>query len=212
VKHPSSYLATPVLIAGFVLALELGLEVRHQMKGYETLLLDPLLRTTRSSITHASVGSASIMVDGRHVFRSRPVPVERVPGTTRIWIASASHAEHNSLPLSDIFPSRICHALYLRGNRCEILNASKAGLSIDDNLRWLHELGGKYRPDYAVLYQQSSEIIRAQRDFLAEKTFRDQSRPLLDLSATRAQDAVERSRVRCWRWSWPQAAMMSCPR
>jgi lysophospholipase L1-like esterase len=186
VKTMSARLATPILIAGLILGIELVLEVRHVLKGYDTLLLGPLLRAARSTLLESAT-PAPIMVDGTYVFRSLPLRAERVHGVVRIWIASASHAEHSSLPLSDIFPSRICQELQLRNMKCETLNASKAGFSIDDNVRWLREKGGKYRPDYAVLYQQSSEINRAQRDFLGEKTFRDQSQPLLPLGALRTK-------------------------
>ncbi len=182
-RRLATYLMTPVLIAGFILAAELGLEVRHHLKGYETLLLDPLLSAVRLPAPQASAAS-TLTVDG-YSFRSRPVPVERTPGVIRIWVASASHGEHNSLPVSEIFPNQICNEVTRRGTPCEVLNASKAGLSIADNVRWLREVGQRYRPDFAVLYQQVTEIIRGQRDFLGERTFRDEARPLVDLHAVR---------------------------
>ncbi|MGH7341315.1 MAG: hypothetical protein ACREKH_12570, partial [Candidatus Rokuibacteriota bacterium] len=183
-RRLATYLVTPVLMVGFVLGIELGLEVRHHLKGYETLLLDPVLSATRPRAPQASAASTAAMVEG-YVFRSGPVPVDRTPGVVRIWVASASHGEHTSLPVVEIFPNRICDEVKRRRTACEILNASKAGLLIADNIRWLREAGRRYRPDFAVLYQQGTEIMRAQRDFLGERTFRDEARPLVDLHAVR---------------------------
>lgn len=79
----------------------------------------------------------------------------------RIWLASASHAEAGRLPAEIIFPNLICGFMNTK-NACEVINASKAGMGISENISQLIEYAGHYKPDYAILYQMSMDISRQQ--------------------------------------------------
>lgn len=162
----------PVFIFLFLLAIELVLEVRHLHAGYQTLILTPLINVwTADDAGKADVkASQQVMVDGDYRFRSLPVNEDKPANGIRLWIASASHAHSERLPLGTIFPNKSCELLSNSGIPCDVLNASLPGLNIPKNVEWLEALGGKYRPDYAFFYQQSVEILEAQAVQPTEKS------------------------------------------
>ena len=136
---------------GFLLAGELALEVRASGRGYRTLLFG----------APASSAPAADGLIGRTAdfpFRSRVAPLERTPGVPRVWIASASYAEHIRFPAEQIWPVLLEDELEARGVEVEILNASQAGWEMHCSVRTLNDLGEAWDPDIVLIYQMSNDL------------------------------------------------------
>lgn len=145
---------------------ELGLEYRAHLRGWETMMF-PMKTASRKSQTAASVRHGPT---GQFPFRSEIVPKECPQGTSRIWIASASHAEDIYLGVEEIFPTQTVKMLGAReqgGRRWDVLNASRAGNLILTNTADLARIGNAWRPNVVVLYQMSIEIVDLSRKHLA---------------------------------------------
>jgi lysophospholipase L1-like esterase len=136
---------------GLLAVAELGLEWRAAARGWETLLF-------------GAPAASRLPADspfGRTAdfpFRSRVVEERVPPGVTRLWLASASYAEHIFLPPEQIFPVLLEDELRRRGHQVEVLNASRAAQGIPAAAAELAELGPRYRPDWVLLYQLSNDV------------------------------------------------------
>lgn len=145
----------PYAVLAWVLAAllggELALELRARARGYGTLLFGP--PATAVQPMNGEFGRTADFP-----FRSRKVSVEHDPGTTRIWLASASYAEDILVPVERIWPVLLEDELLARGHRVEVLNASRGGIRLSDSSRELAELGPVWTPDLAVAYHLSNDV------------------------------------------------------
>lgn len=148
-----------IFILAQLVAAELLLEVRAARQGYDTLLFGP----------GSEVGAAhdAEPASDDYPFRGRPPSPEKPLGAVRVWVASASQAEDEHLPLEQIFPTVLERDLSGNGVPCEVLNGSRAGDTIPDNLGQLERHFPRWRPDVVVLYQMALDINRLTRQFAA---------------------------------------------
>ena len=143
-------------IAVFIVLLELGLEVRANQRGWDTMVFG--FSPPSQNVSQQQQGSSEFGPTPAFPFRSRIVPLERESGNHRYWVASSSHAEDIYLPPPMIFPN-ILERFFKEGNiNAVVLNASRAGIDIPGNVDDLKRWGGQWRPDYAILYQMSLSI------------------------------------------------------
>ncbi len=160
-------LKLPLLIVLILLVVESLLEYRHYRNGYITPIFgNPNVKTEQL----LKSGEPVLMGPTKdYPFRSSVLKQPSGNGL-RIWIASASHAEHDRLPSDKIFPNMICQHLKLVNQDCEVINGSKAGLSIKGDIDLLNAYAPKLKPDYVLLYQMSMEIEGMQKKFLMENS------------------------------------------
>ncbi len=156
----------PIFWIGLFLAsLEIGLEYRAYLKGWDT----PLFGAVRSEHGRSKVLEGSMPAFGPTAdfpFRG-PVVKGPVPAhTLRIWVASASHGEDIYLPPDVIFPTLIGKKLQLQGLSAQVLNASRAGKAIEGDLALLRREFDQWRPNMVVLYQLSLDIGILSRRYL----------------------------------------------
>jgi GDSL-like Lipase/Acylhydrolase family len=130
----------------FLLAIELGLEVRALTRGWEAFLLgrEPGWQTAADPSYGPRPGFP---------FRSRVFAAEDQPAGPRLWVASSSYGEDTQLPPGEIFPNLLGELIGAR-----VLNASQAGFSVGSNTEQLRELGPTWHPKTVVLYQMSNDI------------------------------------------------------
>jgi hypothetical protein len=152
-----------LLIALYLGALEVALEIRAHLRGFDTLLI-PIAASSQSTQDRERTRFGP---SEGFPFRSPIVPAERPPNTRRYWIASSSHAEDTRQPPERIFPNLLQQDLRARGEAAEVLNASRAGTGIDGNLEQLTQLAPRWQPDVVILYQGSLEINRLSTRYLA---------------------------------------------
>ena len=96
-------------------------------------------------------------------FRSMVVPSERKSGVPRIWFASASHAEDVRVRADKLFPNLVGTQMSEANHPVEIINASRAGMSISANIDELKEGFEKWQPDVGVLYQLVNDLTTLSR-------------------------------------------------
>ena len=138
---------------GLLAAGEFALELRASARGFRTLLFG-------APVVAASASDGEFGPSSRFPFRSRVAPRERRDGVTRIWIASASYAEHVRMPVEGIWPVLLQDELEARGLDVEVLNASQAGWELHRSVRTLRELGEAWAPDLVLVYQMSNDLDR----------------------------------------------------
>ena len=143
-------------IACFLVLGEVGLEFRAKLRGWESILFG--LTTSVPGVSQGGLGDAEFGPTPSFPFRSRVIPMNRQPGDHRYWLASSSHAEDYYLPPSMTFPNILQRLLNEKGGNTAVLNASRAGIDIPENVNDLKRWGGQWRPDYVILYQLSASI------------------------------------------------------
>jgi len=168
--HIKVYLLYIVVL--FFLA-EIPLEIRHHSMGYETPIVGNIIsvfnnatkKESRINLENKSLEkNASNITYGPNLtfpFKSQVINSDSSLGQ-RIWIASASHAEGGHYPASEIFPNKICDQISY-GASCIVINGSKRGMQIHQNIAMLREHYQEYKPDYVVLYQLSMDLVQHQR-------------------------------------------------
>lgn len=159
-----SYVPTLTLVLLIVLTLaatELVLEARAYNRGWNTLVFGMRAPTPSAG----SGGPAAIAPQegfgptGDFPFRSRIAVRQKTEDVQRIWVASSSYGEDVFVPSERIFPNLIPGALARSGRpSVQVLNASKAGLTVDDNTRLIEAEGARWYVDLYVLYQMSNDI------------------------------------------------------
>jgi len=167
-----------------MLLCELTLEYRHYHKGFNTPIFGVKEQQKEKSNSKKNGQSHEYGPSSVFPFRSRIIEKNK-KDNVRIWIASASHAEHITLPQEEIFPNKICD-FWVGG--CEVLNGSKAGMSIPGNIDLLNKYVKLYRPDFSVLYQMSLIIEYQQGALLnniAEKAIENRN-SIFDISHIKA--------------------------
>jgi hypothetical protein len=157
----------------YVSVIEIGLEVRAHYRGFDTLLLGSFQRAEPETVAAAGYrGNDSL---GAGAERKR---IGSEAAAVRYWIASSSHAEDSYLSREVIFPSVLERLLQGSGIQATVINASRAGMDIEDNTRDVEARGPQLNPDYVILYQMSSTITSLSKKLLsgsASKTPRDGS-------------------------------------
>lgn len=154
------------ILLGFLIAVEVGLEIRAHRKGWETLLFgEPKTMTTQP---RTDDGQPLFGPTKEFPFRSVIVPRQKDPRRPRIWIASSSYAQDNYIRPTDIFPYLIGVNLKEKGWDVQILNAAKEGQSIAANVRELRKSAKDWQPDYILLYQMNLDINELSKQFLGQ--------------------------------------------
>ena len=155
----------------YVSVIEIGLEVRAYYRGFDTLLLGSFQRAepeTAVAAGHPGIASIEAGPDEKRA--------QSESAAIRYWIASSSHAEDSYLSREVIFPSVLERLLRSSGIKATVINASHAGMDIEDNTNDLRSRGAQLKPDYVILYQMSSTITSLSKKLLsgsASKTPRD---------------------------------------
>ncbi|KZY61036.1 hypothetical protein A3742_03110 [Oleiphilus sp. HI0071] len=169
-----------------LMAVEIALEFRHYRLGYNTVFFPKPSAMSGSSTSSEQIVSAESSQYGpveNFPFRSLVTRnLEPYRGNV-IWVASASHAEHVRYAAKDVFPNRVCEFSALAN--CFVLNGSKAGFGIDDDIVLLEEYFVKYVPDYVLLYQMSQAIESFQGVITTKTTDIKSSNSILDYSFLR---------------------------
>lgn len=159
-------------ILGLFFITETGLEYRHYNRGYTTLIFGNRVANEQfSSSDDGRVEASSIKYLGNeHIkygptdefpFKSKLIH-EKQDDAIRIWIASASHAEGGRIPAKEVFPNLICGFAHLNKS-CDVINGSKGGMIVKENINLLNKHATFYQPDYALLYQMSMIIAGQQK-------------------------------------------------
>ena len=133
----------------FLLAIEVGLEVRAYRRGYDTVFLgqQEVVAMQQDRREPDQWGPTE-----EFPFRSLVRSPVKPPGVKRIWIASASQAEDPRMPPDLIFPSLLEKDLEERGIQVQVLNAGKVGLATASMQSVLELRGETWQPDLVVLY------------------------------------------------------------
>jgi lysophospholipase L1-like esterase len=150
----------------FFIFIELGLEVRAHLRGWDTLLYG-MVRAEEAGGTSDHGANPAFGPTAHFPFRGPVVGLLKPAGAVRIWVASASHGEDIYLPVESIFPSLIGEGLESAGISAQVLNASRAGTGISGNLAMLKRDFDDWQPDFVVLYQLSMDISILSEQLLA---------------------------------------------
>jgi hypothetical protein len=143
-------------IAGFIFLAELGLEIRANQRGWDTMVFG--FPAADQSVPRQGDDNIEFGPTPTFPFRSRVTSMEKEAGDRRYWLASASHAEDIYLPSSMIFPNILERLLKDGKVNAVVLNASRGGSDILGNVGDLKRWGGQWKPDYVILYQMSLPI------------------------------------------------------
>lgn len=143
-------------IACFLVIGELGLEVRANHRGWDTMIFG--LPASEQRVPQQKQGDSEYGPTASFPFRSRVIPLERKLENHRYWVASSSHAEDIYLPPSMTFPNVLERFFKEERVNAVVLNASRAGHDIPGNVDDLRQWGAQWRPDYVILYQLSATI------------------------------------------------------
>ena len=137
------------------MSVEITLEFRAAGRGFVTHLFgQPSAVNPSADETAASAYGPTTDFP----FRSRIVDAQKDNNTIRIWIASSSHAEDIRMAVPDLFPSVLERELDRRGVDCEVLNASRAGMTLEQNATELASLASTWTPDIVIAYQMSNDL------------------------------------------------------
>ncbi len=164
-----------VWVVALLACMELALQCRAHYRGWDA----PIFRiAAASAATAAEEKPARYGPTKEFPFRSEIVPPQCPPGTSRLWVASASHAEDIHLGVEETFPAQAGRLLSRAGEGpWQVLNASRAGNLIAANTADLSRLGAAWRPSVVVLYQMSMDVVALSREHLgANKPDRKQAR------------------------------------
>ncbi|MDB3935100.1 hypothetical protein N9383_00090 [Granulosicoccus sp.] len=165
-------LAPIALVLTILFSLEVALEWRHYRRCFDT----PIFGSKDCTSAESALEITSGETDTSDVPATAPRygPVDNWPyrslvpsaiqtQRTVVWIASASHAEHTRLAPELVFPNLICGALSYPDSECLVVNGSRAGFSITDNIELLEQAPEVAIPDVAVLYQMATFLASRQR-------------------------------------------------
>jgi hypothetical protein len=157
-----SLLRVLLWIGLYILAAEISLEIRAHYRGFDTLLLGSFQQTDPDTAVAAGRPQADMVETGSDAKQSHATL-----NSVRYWIASSSHAEDSYLSREVIFPSVLERLLRTAGIQATVINASHAGMEIDDNTSDIESRGPHIKPDYVILYQMSSTITSLSKRLLS---------------------------------------------
>ena len=142
------------LIILILCLIEVSLEYRAHLKGFDTILFENKNKSTKKDTPG-------------QIFRSKSIPLPKPSNTIRLWMASASYAADPKRKIEELFPNILCDDLNLSGTRCQILNASAPGLTIKENTDFLRDNGDKWGVDYTILYSMNIDINELSKKYFA---------------------------------------------
>lgn len=148
-------------ICFYLLMIETGLEVRAYYRGFDTILFGNFRQHDSATIVPAL--ASDIRVTSPTSLQGGELVVE----TPRLWIASSSHAEDSYLSADIIFPNILSSLLRKSGVPMSVINASRAGMEIEDNRLELETRGPTVKPNFVILYQMSSSITGLSKRLLS---------------------------------------------
>ena len=144
------------LIITFIIIIEVGLEYRAYSKGWNTLLFG---MKVREIVSNQQKKSPHYGPTNKFPFRSKIIANKKPNGAVRIWVSSSSYGEDIYVAADKIFPNLIGGATTLKVfETIQVLNASKAGLTVKSNTLELKKNGEIWLPDIVILYQMSNDI------------------------------------------------------
>lgn len=153
------------VVACQLIIVEMLLEYRAYLRGWPSLLF----------------GKGKDAVIAQKVDRDGEYgPTESFPFRSRVlaqpdkqivfWIASSSMGVHEQMPASLIFPNRFHTLLKEKGRNIAVINASRVASGIKESADTLADLGRKWRPGYAILYNMSNDINRMSKAVYGPKS------------------------------------------
>ncbi|MDH5229684.1 MAG: SGNH/GDSL hydrolase family protein [Gammaproteobacteria bacterium] len=151
------YLSIFFLIGIIITSIELSLEYRAMQKGFYAHFISMFIGEPSNEIKHKD----------SFPYHSPAVPLKKTPGQIRFWMSSASYALGPSI--DGAFPNVFCRTLNSAGESCEMINAGKAGMSINENIKQLENEAIHWQPDYVILYSMSLDIERLSNRFFGSK-------------------------------------------
>ncbi len=151
-------------IVVFLSLVEVALETRAHLNGWNTLIYGPVVRASVDSDRESDPSSPTFGPTAAFPFRSEIVAGAAPDGVDRIWIASASHGEDVHLPADVIFPHLVGVERTSSGRPTQVLNASRAGHDIASNGEMLVREAPTWKPDVVLLYQASIDIGRLAKE------------------------------------------------
>lgn len=154
-------LAVFAWILFYLVVIEVGLEARAWSRRWPT----PLFGQGQGSEVLESVDFGPT---ADFPFRSPFAEAHKPAGVTRYWLASASFAEDVQQPPDALFAHLAAQALRADGQPSQMLNCSRGGVTIAENLRDLDEGYARWLPDHVVLYQMSNDMDEISRLVLAD--------------------------------------------
>jgi hypothetical protein len=169
-----SLLRIVLWIGLYIVVTEIGLEIRAHYRGFDTLLLGNFQQTEPGTAAAAGRLQSDTTDTGSDLKQT-----DATSGSVRYWIASSSHAEDSYLSREVIFPSVLERLLRAGGIQATVINASHAGMEIDDNTSDVESRAPQVKPDYVILYQMSSTITSLSKQLLSGASER-MPRPNMD--------------------------------
>lgn len=151
-----------VWIGFYLLVIETGLEVRAYYRGFDTFLFGNFRRAESGTARTEKVSDLLAVPLG-----SDAQVAESPVRSLRLWIASSSHAEDSYLSRETIFPTVLERRLRDDGIQAMVINASHAGMDIEDNIADLKFRGPVFNPRYVILYQMSITIGSLSKQLLS---------------------------------------------
>ena len=153
------YLNIFILIIVYLISIEIALEYRAIERGRSPHFLSKFIKKSK-------------IQNKNNVFPYRSLPVEllKQDGVERFWMASASYAEDSKRKINELFPNIFCAKLDEAGNNCQMINAAKAGFTINDNITQIKDDAVKWKPDYIILYSMNLDINTLSYQFLGGKS------------------------------------------
>lgn len=160
----------------FLLVVEVPLEYRAYKRGWDSLLFG------RQAPERPADADETVRYGPTldFPFRSAITPKQKAPGSARIWIASASYALGENLPVDHVFPTLLQEGLAERGLSTDVLNAGEVGTAIPENTAQLRAEAVAWKPDIVVLYQMSTDIDDLTKRVLVGDPKGDASAPILN--------------------------------
>lgn len=149
----------------FILIAEVVLETRAHSRGFKTILFGDIVQQdpVKSERAATEDGSDVQAVWGPtkdFAYRSQVLSADKSANAVRVWIASASHAEDLRVSVGRIFPNLLATLFAQRGQFVEVINASRAGMSIGANKAELVSEFKTWKPDAVILYQLVNDFTR----------------------------------------------------
>lgn len=144
-------LSCGILILAFLALGEFGLNALRSILKGQAVLGDESVEERGNVLKPAKTGEFP--------FNSRSISKTEFNGTDlKIWVSSASHAadRHGT---DNQFANLICS--FLEVESCYVLNASRPGQLLKDNIEFIEANLSDWKPDYVLLYQAYLDIHRA---------------------------------------------------
>lgn len=173
------YLSTTLAI---IFVVETALEYRHFNLGYTTPIFGRKTRNnTISSPKSKNNNTITYTQEKKFPFDIKEKFIKKNKAV-HVWIASASHAVGGRIHSKNVFPNLLCDSMQLKGS-CKVINGSKEGMTVPQNVALLEKYSSYFKPDYALLYQMSMIMAGQQRRLIqGDKNLPIKNKSILDLT------------------------------